>query len=315
MPGDRWQQLANLRALYAYMWAHPGKKLLFMGGELATPWEWSGAGEGRGGSRAPGARRRPAVVRDLNRVYREEPALWEMDFSHEGFQWVEPNDAANNVLAFARLSRRRVEPARLRREPRACAAHALPRRAAGGRRVDGGVEHGLRRLRRLGRRQRGASWPTTIPWHDQPYSAELTLPAARGRLAPRRPRLTRSEDRQRRADLHQRRELQDRRVPEPDAAVRDPARKELGQARAVHADEPAAAVVTTTACNLLVHGDSRTATRRRTPLRADRCCRRGWGRALAGDWRAWRQGTSRAYPSSFRAGSRSAASGPGTRRS
>ncbi len=41
MPGDRWQQLANLRALYAYMWAHPGKKLLFMGGELASPWEWS----------------------------------------------------------------------------------------------------------------------------------------------------------------------------------------------------------------------------------------------------------------------------------
>ena len=49
MPGDRWQQLANLRSLYAYMWAHPGKKLLFMGGELATPWEWADQDELRGG--------------------------------------------------------------------------------------------------------------------------------------------------------------------------------------------------------------------------------------------------------------------------
>jgi 1,4-alpha-glucan branching enzyme len=106
MPGDRWQQLANLRALYAYMWAHPGKKLLFMGGELATPWEWSEESE------LPWAllehREHAGVrdlVRDLNHVYRDEPALWEVDFSHEGFRWLEPNDATNNVLAFMRSSR------------------------------------------------------------------------------------------------------------------------------------------------------------------------------------------------------------------
>jgi len=106
MPGDRWQQLANLRALYAYMWAHPGKKLLFMGGELATPWEWSDQGElpwsllehqEHAGMRD--------LVRDLNTIYRDEPALWEVDFSPEGFRWLEPNDAMANVFAFMRVSR------------------------------------------------------------------------------------------------------------------------------------------------------------------------------------------------------------------
>jgi 1,4-alpha-glucan branching enzyme len=106
MPGDRWQQLANLRALYAFMWAHPGKKLLFMGGELATPWEWSDQGELPWWlyEHAEHAGMRD-LIRDLNAIYRDEPALWEVDFSHEGFQWLEPNDALNNVFAFLRRSR------------------------------------------------------------------------------------------------------------------------------------------------------------------------------------------------------------------
>ena len=107
MPGDRWQQLANLRALYAYMWAHPGKKLLFMGGELAQEREWTHDALARlaPARAAPSTRACSALVRDLNRVYRDEPALWEVDFEPTGFRWLEPNDAANNVLAFARLSR------------------------------------------------------------------------------------------------------------------------------------------------------------------------------------------------------------------
>src|SRR5437763_2243840 len=106
MPGDRWQQLANLRALYAYMWAHPGKKLVFMGGELAAPWEWSYADELPWWllEHAEHAGMRD-LMRDLNTIHRDEPALWEVDFSHEGFRWLEPNDAANNVLAFMRLSK------------------------------------------------------------------------------------------------------------------------------------------------------------------------------------------------------------------
>jgi 1,4-alpha-glucan branching enzyme len=104
MPGDRWQQLANLRALYAYMWAHPGKKLLFMGGELAQEQEWSHA-------RSldwhlleqPGHAGMQNLVRDLNRVYRDTPAMWEVDFEPRGFYWIEPNDADRNVVVFARV--------------------------------------------------------------------------------------------------------------------------------------------------------------------------------------------------------------------
>jgi 1,4-alpha-glucan branching enzyme len=105
MPGDRWQQLANLRSLYGYMWAHPGKQLLFMGGELAQPSEWNHDSsiewhllehpEHAGVMR---------LVADLNRRYRAEPALWELDHEPGGFVWLEADDADHNVLAFARRS-------------------------------------------------------------------------------------------------------------------------------------------------------------------------------------------------------------------
>ncbi len=104
MPGDRWQQLANLRSLYAYMWAHPGKQLLFMGGEIAQPREWShdrsidwhllDHPEHAGVQR---------LVADLNRTYREIPSLWERDFDPDGFHWIDANDADNNVLSFYRV--------------------------------------------------------------------------------------------------------------------------------------------------------------------------------------------------------------------
>ncbi|HEY7017666.1 MAG TPA: 1,4-alpha-glucan branching protein GlgB [Gaiellaceae bacterium] len=111
MPGDRWQQLANLRALYAYMWAHPGKKLLFMGGELAQEREWDHAGSLDWHLlEQPGHSGVQALVRDLNRLYREEPALWELDFEPDGFRWLEPNDADANVVAFARLPRGKGRP-------------------------------------------------------------------------------------------------------------------------------------------------------------------------------------------------------------
>src|SRR2546423_8996858 len=106
MPGDRWQKLANLRALYAYMWAHPGKKLLFMGSEFGQESEWS-----HERSLDWHLLERPdhagiqALVRDLNRLYRDEPALWELDSDPSGFWWIEPNDADSNVIAFARQSR------------------------------------------------------------------------------------------------------------------------------------------------------------------------------------------------------------------
>src|SRR5205085_9667931 len=105
MPGDRWQKLANLRALYAYMWAHPGKKLLFMGGELAQEREWQSDGSLDWHLlEQPEHSGVQSLVRDLNHHYRDEPALWDLDFDPAGFRWLEPNDAAANVLAFMRLS-------------------------------------------------------------------------------------------------------------------------------------------------------------------------------------------------------------------
>jgi 1,4-alpha-glucan branching enzyme len=111
MPGDRWQQLANLRALYAFMWAHPGKKLLFMGGELAQEQEWDP-------ERAldwplldePGHRGIQALVRDLNDRYRAEPALWAGDDDPQGFSWLHGTDADHNVFAFARHDRNGGRP-------------------------------------------------------------------------------------------------------------------------------------------------------------------------------------------------------------
>ena len=103
MPGDRWRELANLRAYLAFMWAHPGKQLLFMGSELGQESEWSEAREldwwllehveHRG---------LHSVVRDLNRIYREHPALWARDYNPDGFAWIDPNDADNNVFSFIR---------------------------------------------------------------------------------------------------------------------------------------------------------------------------------------------------------------------
>src|SRR6185437_8448543 len=103
MPGDRWQQLANLRAYLAYMWAHPGKQLLFMGSEFGQDAEWAE-------SRSldwwhlddPAHRGILQLVTDLNSRYREFPALWALDVDPSGFQWIDANDSSGNVLSFLR---------------------------------------------------------------------------------------------------------------------------------------------------------------------------------------------------------------------
>jgi 1,4-alpha-glucan branching enzyme len=111
MPGDDWQQFANLRALFGLMWSHPGKKLLFMGGEFAQRREWTHEGEldwsCLHGERHSGMQR---LVQALNRVYRQEPALHEVDFSAEGFAWVEADDTAHSVIAFLRKPRPGGDP-------------------------------------------------------------------------------------------------------------------------------------------------------------------------------------------------------------
>ena len=103
MPGDDWQMFANLRALYGYMWTHPGKKLLFMGGEFGQRREWTHEGELEWWVAAlpehAGVQR---LIRDLNRIYRREPALHQVDFSPDGFEWIDADNAEASVIAFLR---------------------------------------------------------------------------------------------------------------------------------------------------------------------------------------------------------------------
>jgi 1,4-alpha-glucan branching enzyme len=105
MPGDDWQKFANLRALYGYMCAHPGKKLSFMGGEFAQRREWTHENELEWQVAAlpehAGVQR---LVRDLNRIYRSEPALYRVDFSPDGFEWIDSGSADLSVVAFLRKS-------------------------------------------------------------------------------------------------------------------------------------------------------------------------------------------------------------------
>ena len=104
MPGDRWQQLANLRAYLAMMWAHPGKQLLFMGCEFGQESEWSEKHELDwwllDNSDHRGLQQ---LVRDLNRLYRDEPALWGTDHEPHRFSWIDANDAKSNVFSFVRF--------------------------------------------------------------------------------------------------------------------------------------------------------------------------------------------------------------------
>jgi 1,4-alpha-glucan branching enzyme len=103
MPGDRWQQLANLRAFLAFMWAHPGKQLLFMGSELGQESEWA---ESRSLdwwlTDNPDHRGVQTLVHDLNAAYADSPELWSRDSDPGGFAWIDANDAGNNTFSFLR---------------------------------------------------------------------------------------------------------------------------------------------------------------------------------------------------------------------
>jgi 1,4-alpha-glucan branching enzyme len=106
MPGDRWQKFANLRMFYGWMWAHPGKKLLFMGGEFGQWDEWNHErsldwhlflGEEHAGLQK--------LVHDLNHLYTSQPALHERDHDGGGFSWLDANDGENSIFAFSRIAR------------------------------------------------------------------------------------------------------------------------------------------------------------------------------------------------------------------
>jgi 1,4-alpha-glucan branching enzyme len=111
MSGDDWQKFATLRAYYGFMWTMPGKKMLFMGGEFAQWREWSHDSsldwhlldyEPHKGVQT--------CVRDLNRVYKELPALWQLDSEWTGFEWIEPNDIQNSVVSYVRKGKEGTPP-------------------------------------------------------------------------------------------------------------------------------------------------------------------------------------------------------------
>ncbi len=177
MPGDRWQRFANMRAYYGFMWTHPGKKLLFMGSEFAQEREWDAEGSLDwhllDDPMHEGVRR---CVRDLNRLYRELPALHQLDHDPQGFAWIDCNDRDNSVLTYMRKAQDPEDVCVV-----ACNFTPVVRE---GYRV--GVPHpghyseifnsdsewyGGGNIHNQGGRQ-----AEDVPWHGHPYSLDLTLP-------------------------------------------------------------------------------------------------------------------------------------------
>ena len=106
MPGDDWQRYAGVRALFAYQWAHPGKKLSFMGNEVAQYGEWDHDGSVDWDAlNWPDHRGVQKLVADLNTLYKASPALWSQDFDPAGFQWLTSDDADHNTLSFVRIGK------------------------------------------------------------------------------------------------------------------------------------------------------------------------------------------------------------------
>jgi len=178
MAGDDWQKFANLRALLAYQWLFPGKPLLFMGGEFGQRAEWNANVELDWGllEAGPFHRGLQRLVADLNRLYRAEPALWEGDYDPGGFRWIDCTDHEQSVLSFLRQAPGRGQPLavilNLTPVVRSRYRVGLPR---GGwwREVlntDAAV-YGGSNVGNL-----GGVTAADLPWHQQPHSAEFTLP-------------------------------------------------------------------------------------------------------------------------------------------
>jgi 1,4-alpha-glucan branching enzyme len=180
MPGDRWQQLANLRTLYAWMWAHPGKQLLFMGSEFGQEREWSHDRQLDWWilDQWEDHRRLRLMLQALNQVYRSAPALWEDDSGPGGFAWIDANDGEQSVLSFLR---HRVGGAV--GESVACVANLTPV-ARYGYRVGLPVAGRWRELLNTdavewgggGLGNYGAVEAEARGWHGQAASASITLP-------------------------------------------------------------------------------------------------------------------------------------------
>ena len=178
MPGDDWQRFANLRLLYAFMWAYPGKKLLFMGGEFGQSDEWNHDRALDWGllDMGPYHRGVQRMVKDLNRIYRSDPSLHEVDFEPAGFQWMDCSDWEQSVVTFCRFARNQTTLL-------LCACNFTPITRQGYRvgvprpgyyREILNTDAALYGGSDVGNSGGVPSEPT--PWHGQPHSVVLTLP-------------------------------------------------------------------------------------------------------------------------------------------
>ncbi|WP_329565025.1 1,4-alpha-glucan branching protein GlgB [Kitasatospora sp. NBC_01266] len=181
MPGDWWQQRANHRAYLGFMWAHPGKQLLFMGQEFAQGAEWDHE-QGpqwwlleEGWPAAEDHRGVRRLLADLNQLYQDYPPLWQLDADPAGFHWLDADAAQDNVYSFVRrdtAGRTLVAVCNLSPNVRADYRIGLP--AAGRWHVVLDTDHS-----RYGGADAGQGGPyqaAELPWQGQPFSAELTLP-------------------------------------------------------------------------------------------------------------------------------------------
>ncbi|MGM0681607.1 MAG: alpha amylase C-terminal domain-containing protein, partial [Thermodesulfobacteriota bacterium] len=111
MPGDQWQRFANLRSLYFYLWTHPGKKLLFMGGEIgqSSEWNFQSSLDWQLLEKEPFHLSLQYYVETLNKLYRENKPLWELDSNPEGFQWLNREDVDNSIITYSRFSRNKSD--------------------------------------------------------------------------------------------------------------------------------------------------------------------------------------------------------------
>jgi 1,4-alpha-glucan branching enzyme len=181
MPGDEWQRFANLRAYYSFMWAHPGKKLLFMGSEFGQRSEWAAAGELDWGalsdSQHEGVQR---LIRDLNTLYRETPALHQRDCRADGFEWVEADAADLSAYAFLRRGEGDTEPVlatfNFTPVPRENWRLGVPEPGRWAECLNSDASwYGGAGLGNL-----GAVESEPVPMHGQPHSISVTLPPLAG---------------------------------------------------------------------------------------------------------------------------------------
>ena len=177
MPGDDWQRFANLRALYGHMWGHPGKKMVFMGGEIGQWWEWNHDDSLQWHLLDYSPHRRlQQYIADLNRLYQSEPALYQVDFDWQGFQWIDLHDSDNSTLTYIRYAQDKTDCVVC-----ACNFTPIPREH-----YRMGVPRGglYRELLNSDSEIYGGSnignggsvQADPIPWHNQPFSLFVTLP-------------------------------------------------------------------------------------------------------------------------------------------